>query len=1131
MADGADNTLSRLAWIDQLCDRFEAAFESGGRPAIADFLRDAQIDPATAAPELLRELARIETVYRNGVAAASTPTVDIPRPQPVDPESAAAVDLSQAPILQPAPSNVTQSRDSSSDETANGRPKAVQSYPAELTAFLGPPQATDEMGRLGTYRVLAVLGRGGMGVVFRAEDPSLNRPVALKVMLPTLANSDANRTRFIREARAAAAIDHDNIVHIYQVGEDRGAPYIAMQFLEGEPLDVRIKREPALTMARILRIGRETALGLAAAHKRGLIHRDIKPGNLWLEGKQGRVKILDFGLARAETDEVHLTQSGAIVGTPAYMSPEQADCADVDHRSDLFSLGSVLYRLCTGEMAFKGDRTLAILSALALETPKPPRELNPEVPPALSDLVMRLLAKKPADRPASAEAVAAELENISNQLTSKSGTVESAIGPWAGIDEEIAESERSTKTAATARAELSRQPPRRRRRLWLSVAFLGLLLMGGAIIIIKSADIPQGSKITDTDQGKVPIELPKDPVPTVVKEMQDPDRKAALALNPYVDLTLSLASGKELRVKKGEALPREEFVLKAVETLDNQYPATFADDKLLPALAELRCLESIGDYYTIPLNEIQIERLAKMPLANTLQKLYARFELTAKSVDALKQMPKLELLGCFATQADDATLKRLAELKALKGLSLQSLGQSGRVKMQGLEAITKLPLVSLVMSSSPAVNSAFLDLLAKMPELEHVNLFGCKLRDDDITLIARNPKLTLVGLMSTGITDAGTKHLTENTKLYSVNISFNPGITDASLDSLLKLPDLGHVILRETKVTAAGIKKLAMARPNLTIDWDGGTILPYEADRKAAVALNHYFDLTLKLASRKEVIVKKGETLPVEGFVLIGITYLNAVLPPNFAERTFLPAVAELRFLESMSGPLALQLTEDQFIRLTGLPLAMELNVLYGRFELTPKILERLKQLPKLRTLFCFASTADDAVLSQLSELSSLVQLGMFDLGRSRQVTARSAEAIAKLPLITLALHNSSALDQAFLRILPTMTSLRDVQFWECPLGDEAIPILALIPNIRGLILEKAGVTDAGLVHFAKSSNLNILDLNRNPGITDAGLEMLAAVQSLNTVYVQATKVTAAGIKKLRAARPDMKVISDVDPK
>jgi serine/threonine protein kinase len=191
-------------------------------------------------------------------------------------------------------------------------------------------------------------------VVFQAEDPHLHRLVALKAMLPGLTDTSAARQRFLREAQTAAAIKHDHIVSIYQVGEDRGTPFFAMEYLEGQSLDQRLQRDGRLPLAEVLRIGRELAEGLAALHERGLIHRDIKPANVWLEGKRGRVKILDFGLTRALDDEMHLTQSGALVGTPAYMAPEQVEDAVVDGRTDLFSLGCVLYRLCTGAGAFQG---------------------------------------------------------------------------------------------------------------------------------------------------------------------------------------------------------------------------------------------------------------------------------------------------------------------------------------------------------------------------------------------------------------------------------------------------------------------------------------------------------------------------------------------------------------------------------------------------------------------------------------------------------------------------------------------------------------------------------------------------------------------------------------------------------
>src|SRR5262245_24897150 len=183
----------------------------------------------------------------------------------------------------------------------------------ELYDFLAPPEGPDELGRLGDYRVLKVLGAGGMGVVYQAEDLKLNRIVALKALLPHLAGSASNRERFLREARAVARIEHENVVAVFQVGEDRNVPFLAMPLLRGESLEDRLKREGKLPVADVLRIGREAAAGLAAAHDLGLVHRDIKPGNLWLESERGRVKVLDCGMARASNRDSQLNHRGPLI--------------------------------------------------------------------------------------------------------------------------------------------------------------------------------------------------------------------------------------------------------------------------------------------------------------------------------------------------------------------------------------------------------------------------------------------------------------------------------------------------------------------------------------------------------------------------------------------------------------------------------------------------------------------------------------------------------------------------------------------------------------------------------------------------------------------------------------------------
>ena len=225
-------------------------------------------------------------------------------------------------------------------------------------------------------------------------------------MRPGAAGHEKAHARFLREARTAAQLEHDHIVPIYQVGQDKGVPYLAMQLLRGQTLDERLRQGPPISTSEVLRIGREIAEGLAAAHGHGLIHRDIKPANVWLEEGSGRVKILDFGLARVANETARLTQDGSILGTPAYMAPEQASGSSaVDHRSDLFSLGSVLYRMSTGKLPFPASSSGAMLMALVRDDPVPPRQINPEIPPAFEALILGLLAKEPDRRPQAAQAV------------------------------------------------------------------------------------------------------------------------------------------------------------------------------------------------------------------------------------------------------------------------------------------------------------------------------------------------------------------------------------------------------------------------------------------------------------------------------------------------------------------------------------------------------------------------------------------------------------------------------------------------------------------------------------------------------------------------------------------------------
>ncbi|MBL8817850.1 MAG: serine/threonine protein kinase [Planctomyces sp.] len=276
-------------------------------------------------------------------------------------------------------------------------------------SLLSKASHPEMLGRIGRYDVERLIGTGGMGVVFKAYDTELNRPVAVKLLAPYLASSGSARNRFAREARAAAAVVDDHVVPIHNVETDGEHPFLVMKFIAGGSLQQRIDREGPLQVCEVLRIGMQTAQGLAAAHAQGLIHRDVKPSNILLDEGVDRALLTDFGLARA-SDDASLTRSGFHPGTPHYMSPEQVRGELIDARSDLFGLGCVLYAMCTGHPPFRGESSYTVLRRITDDTPRQIRETNPQIPAWLDRLVLKLLAKSPEDRYPSATDVHTLLE-------------------------------------------------------------------------------------------------------------------------------------------------------------------------------------------------------------------------------------------------------------------------------------------------------------------------------------------------------------------------------------------------------------------------------------------------------------------------------------------------------------------------------------------------------------------------------------------------------------------------------------------------------------------------------------------------------------------------------------------------
>ncbi|MCE9567292.1 MAG: protein kinase [Planctomycetes bacterium] len=386
--------------------------------AQAVFLAVAEVtDPAARALFLAeacgRDLelkARVEALLRAHDQADSL--LDAPLVVPRDPYNAATRDFSP---LNP---------DAAASQVPDGLDPAAD---RESFAFLSPSTRPDSLGRIGHYEVLQVLGKGGFGIVFRAFDEQLHRLVAIKVMNPEMAATSPPRKRFLREARSAAAVKHENVVQVYSV-EEQPLPYMVMEYVEGQTLQDKLDAGGPLNVLDILHLGRQMASGLTAAHAQYLIHRDIKPSNILIEaGADQKVKITDFGLARA-ADDATLTRTGVICGTPMFMAPEQAHGAALDHRTDLFSLGSVLYQMTSGRPPFRAPTAIAVLRRVTDESPRPIREIIPEVPDWLCAIIAKLQAKEPGARFQSAKEVADLLARCQTSLQ-QHGRVELPFDP------------------------------------------------------------------------------------------------------------------------------------------------------------------------------------------------------------------------------------------------------------------------------------------------------------------------------------------------------------------------------------------------------------------------------------------------------------------------------------------------------------------------------------------------------------------------------------------------------------------------------------------------------------------------------------------------------------------------------
>ncbi len=587
----------------------------------------------------------------------------------------------------------------------------------------------------------------------------------------------------------------------------------------------------------MVRLGQEIAQGLSAAHERGLIHRDIKPANIWLEAPFDRVKILDFGLAREVEGSEHLTHSGLIVGTPAYMAPEQARCEKMDGRADLFSLGCVLYRLLTGELPFKGSTSMAVLASLAYITPPSVSQLRADVPAELSDLVDELLAKDSAQRPVSARAVATRLQLLERQ-------------PAVPTEPAIASTQASAMTPASA------HPDRRRSARVMLAGLVTLLILlplgyfyGGTVVRIATN---KGELVIETDDPNLEVTV-KGPTATVYDKVKD--RRFVLTAGEYEvevreegDFGVRFSTkkftmtrgGKErlnARVELAKVKPEEKRdIIGSDERQAARWVLSIGGKVKIFKANELLEITAAKDLPTgawqlhyiyladnRELTDAGLKHLEALPNLTELE--LSRTKVTDSGLRHLERLTNLKVLGLWGnSQVSDAGLIHLKGLKKLKTLILKGscVGDGGlehlsrltnlmnldlgdtKVSSAGLANLRNLRILRLLSFGNTKVDDTGLEHLKELRNLGDLRLDDTQVTGVGLTHLMQLPALTNLGLGCATVTDPSMKHVSDLKQLQGLSLA-NSGITDASLTELHGLAALRELNLTGTKVTATGV--------------------------------------------------------------------------------------------------------------------------------------------------------------------------------------------------------------------------------------------------------------------------------------------------------------------------------------
>ncbi len=730
---------------------------------------------------------------------------------------------------------------------------------SNLDPRFAPPENIGEIGILGPFRILRELGHGGMGAVYEAIDTRLDRPIALKVMLSEYASKAIAKERFLREARTAAKISHENIVPIFEADEVGGTPYIVMKLLQGMPLNQYLKEHESIPVSKVVQLAIQIATGLSAAHQIGLVHRDIKPANLWLESPGDRIILLDFGLTKPLDTNIELTNSGVILGTPAYMSPEQARGETIDQRSDLFSLGIILYRLVAGKLPFHGSTTLALFAALDSAEPVPVQSLNPSVPDSLAQIIHRLLNKNPKDRIPSAIELIKQLTlitynppdlaasgNIGTMARQNNPGIRPASYPVSKSTEtksllnfDFDSTDNSTQDSSNQRNSSENITIRSSivttKKRTISPAFwwglLGIVIVVGTITLILK-------KAQKGEQSPRPIEQPQ----SVNKIENRFDKSIVLETEREVaKYILSLGGSIEINqesslIRSASELPSKDFSLTTIDFSGNN---RIDDSKISPIknCSELRklilydtpvtdsgltCFRGSTRLTYLDLGRTRISDLGLENFANCKDLIFISLngtKITSAGLANFANCQKIEFLGLTGTEVTDDGLNHFKDCVFLKNLGLNGtlITDKGLKNFHNCQQIYSLDL------SKTAITDSGVENFKNFTELTYLDLSGTQISSKSLAQLNQCQKITFLSLAGTKISDASFNEFQLPKGLTRLQLD-DTSITDLTLQKCQGLPSLLQLGITGTKVSESAVRQFHIAKPNCTIEYNGGTL-------------------------------------------------------------------------------------------------------------------------------------------------------------------------------------------------------------------------------------------------------------------------------------------------------------------